>query len=168
MERIMDSINPLDIQEWKNKHKHLIHVVDETEQYEAYFKMPTIEVLQEYAIEKENDIYVALAHLFEKCVLTTNGENSFFEDDFKIAAAKSILQKVSLDKQVAIDNTTGKDEIRKSAALVRHYFNVDPYELPADEFYKLLAEALWLQDHKNKQLEYAIANTLVKVLGDRA
>jgi len=84
-----------------------------------------------------------------------------------ISAAKSIIQKVNTDKNATINTNTGKDEIKKSAALIRHYFHVDPYKLSTDEFYKLLSEALWLQDHKNKQLEFALANVLVKTFANQ-
>ena len=49
------------------------------------------------------------------------------------------------------------DEFKKSAALIRYAFQIDPYQLSIDEFYKLLEEALWLQKHNEKRME----NTLM-------
>ncbi len=127
----------------------------------AYLKSPTLSVLDRYNDMKGDDVYKALQYLFNECVL----EDQEYEDEFLLAAGRSLIQKTAEVKQ-QISKETGQDEIKKSAALVRHYFNVDPYELPVDEFYKLLAEAIWLQDHKNKQLEFTIANVLVKAFGN--
>ncbi len=127
----------------------------------AYLKSPTLSVLDRYNDMKGDDVYKALQYLFNECVL----EDQEYEDEFLLAAGRSLIQKTTENGQ-QINKETGQDEIKKSAALVRHYFNVDPYELPVDEFYKLLAEAIWLQDHKNKQLEFTIANVLVKAFGN--
>ncbi|AXT59703.1 hypothetical protein D1816_04810 [Aquimarina sp. AD10] len=146
---------------WKKEYKQIIKIQSDDDEV-AYFKTPTLSVLDTYNDMKENDVYKALEFLFNACVL----ENNEYEDEFLLSAGKSLVQKVITDKSISINSETGKDEIKKSAALVRHYFNVDPYDLGVDEFYKLLSEALWLQDHKNKQLEFAIANVLVKTFGN--
>jgi len=148
--------------DWKKQHKKVIKVASEEEEI-AYFKTPTLAEIDVYNEKKEEDIYKALQYLFDTCVL----EDKEYEDEFLLAASKSLIHQTFVDNKYEINTVTGTDEIKKSAALVRHYFQIDPYDLPIDEFYKLLAEALWLQDHKNKQLELAIANVLVRTFSNQ-
>ncbi len=155
----MDDINS-QIKRWKQQYKEIFKV--QSDEDTAYFKRPTLSVMDQYNSIKEGDVYRALEYLFNECVL----EQKDYEDEFLLSAGKSIIQQSVVDKGNGINNETGSDEIKKSAALVRHYFHIDPYELPIDEFYKLLSEALWLQEHKNKQLELALANVLVRTFAN--
>ncbi len=149
------------IQHWKVQYKNVIKIQSEDDEV-AYFKIPTLTELDTYNTLKQDDVFKALQYVFNTCLL----ENNAYEDEFLLSASKSLLEHVASYQNVTINNDTGYDEIKKSAALIRHYFNLDPYQLPTDEFYKLLSEAIWLQEHKNKQLEFTIANVLVKTFGN--
>lgn len=70
-----------------------------------------------------------------------------------LSAGNSIVAMIKNDSEFSIDATPQKDEFKKSAALIRYAFHVDPYQLAMDEFYKLLEEALWLQKHNEKRME---------------
>ena len=41
--------------------------------------------------------------------------------------------------------------------LIRHYFDVDLESLPDDEFYRLYAEALWMEEREINRMAAAIA-----------
>jgi len=155
----MESI-ALQIKEWKKKYKEIYKI--EYDDEIAYLKKPTVTTIQKYKQEKEKDVYQALAILFKECVL----EEKYYDDELILAVAKSLLQKLPQVTDTIISKETGEDEIRKSAALVRHFFNVNPYNLPIDEFYQLVAEALWIQEYKNKQMEVAFANVLVQTFAN--
>lgn len=148
------------VQEWKKQYGEIVKVQSEEEV--AYLKKPLVLEVEKYKQLKEKDVYLALEFLFKKCVL----EDKDYEDEFILSASKSLLDSLPRANESIISKEIGTDEIRKSAALVRHFFHIDPYTLSIDEFYKLVAEALWLQEHKNKQLEVALANVLVKTFAN--
>lgn len=149
------------IKHWKQQYKDVIKVQSDEEI--AYFKKPTLSIMDRYTVMKEEgNVYEALEYLFYQCVL----EQKEYEDEFVLSAGKSLIRQSTIDKTHTISSQTGKDEIKKSAALVRHYFHIDPYDLPIDEFYKLVSEALWLQEHKNKQLEVTLATILVRTFAN--
>lgn len=148
------------VKKWKELYGEIIKVKSEEEV--AYLKKPSVAIIQEYKELKEIDIYKGLELLFDKCVL----EEKEYEDEFKLSVSKSLLNKLPKAHESTIDKETGVDEIKKSAALVRYFFHVDPYVLSIDEFYKLVGEALWIQDYKNKQMEVALANVLVRTLAN--
>ncbi|CAL2094690.1 hypothetical protein [Tenacibaculum sp. 190524A05c] len=145
------------LKEWKLKFGELIKVQSEEEV--AYLKRPTVSEIEEYNKLKKEDAYLALEFLFKSCVLEYDKS---YEDEFILSASKSLLEELPEANDFILSKESGVDGIKKSAALVRHFFHVDPYELSIDKFYKLVGEALWLQEHKNKQLEVALANVLVK------
>ncbi len=151
------------IQNWKAAYGEIVKVQSEDEV--AYLRKPSVGEIEEYNQLKTDDVYQALEFLFKKCVLEQEKE---YEDEFVLSVAKSLLEKLPDAGDSVLSKETGVDGIKKSAALVRHFFHVDPYKLPIDEFYKLVGEALWLQDHKNKQLEVALANVLVKTFANGA
>ncbi|WP_028888346.1 hypothetical protein [Tenacibaculum ovolyticum] len=152
----------LKIAEWKKQYKEVIKITSEEEV--AYLKKPTVATVQKFKELKEEDQYKALAFLFKECVL----ENKEYEDEFMLSASKSLLEKIPQAVESTINKEAGVDEIKKSAALVRHYFNKDPYALPIDEFHQLVGEALWLQEYKNKQLEMTLSNVLVKTFANNS
>lgn len=149
------------IREWKAVHGEILKVQSEEEL--AFLKKPSVKEIEQYNQLKEEDTYHALEFLFYKCVLE---ENKSYEDEFVLSATKSLIEQLPNANDSVLSKESGVDGIKKSAALVRHFFHVDPYELSIDEFYKLVGEALWLQEHKNKQLEVALANVLVKTFAN--
>lgn len=149
------------IRDWKAQYKNVVKIQSDDEEV-AYLKTPTLTELDAYNNLKQEDVFKALQYLFHTCIL----ENTTYEDEFLLSASRALVEHVASFQKETINNNTGYDDIKKSAALVRHYFHVDPYQLPTEEFYKLVSEALWLQDHKNKQLEYTIANVLVNTFGN--
>ncbi|CAM1355953.1 hypothetical protein [Tenacibaculum halocynthiae] len=152
----------LKIEEWKKIYKEVIKVTSEEEI--AYLKKPTVATVQKFKELKEEDQYKALAFIFKECVL----EDKVYEDEFILSASKSLLEKIPKAVESTISKEVGVDEIKKSAALVRHYFNKDPYAMPIDEFHQLVGEALWLQEYKNKQLEMTLSNVLVKTFANNS
>ena len=144
------------IKEWKKEHKEVIKITSDGEI--AYLKKPNVATVQEFKKQKGDDLYKAIAYLFKECIL----EEKEYEDEFILSAGRSLIEKIPQATESTIGKEIGVDEIKKSAAMVRHFFNVDPYALPIDEFYTLVAEALWLQEYKNKQLEITMSNVLLK------
>lgn len=151
------------IKEWKAVHGEILKVQSEEEL--AFFKKPSVREIEQYNQLKEEDTYQALEYLFYKCVLE---QDKYYEDEFVLSASKSLLEQLPKVNESVLSKESGVDGVKKSAALVRYFFHVDPYELSIDEFYKLVGEALWLQEHKNKQLEVALANVLVKTFANGA
>ncbi len=136
---------------------------EEDENVCAYFARPTLETMNKYQKLVDDDVYKALQTVFERCV---QGDQEY-DDEFVLSAGKALVQQMILDKSTAINNEVGKDEVKKSAAIVRHHFKVDPYQLPTNEFYKLLTEALWLQQYQQKQWEFVITKALVNVFSNQ-
>ena len=114
---------------------------------------------QAYLDRYKENVYEALVYLFDACVLT----DETYENDFKLSVANSIVKDIKEASSFSIDPTPEEDEFKKSAALIRHAFHVDPYALSIAEYYKLLEEALWLQKHQNKQQEAVYVNALAKI-----
>ncbi len=152
----------LKIEEWKKEYKEVIKITSDEEV--AYLKKPTVAIVEEFKRLKEEDVYTAMSYLFKECVL----EKKEYEDEFILSASKSLLEKIPEATDSTINKEAGLDGMKKSAALVRHFFNVDPYALVIDEFYKLVAEALWLQEYKNKQLEATLSEIIVKTFANNS
>lgn len=149
---------------WKGKEASLLKISSpEDDSIYAHCKRPTLEILNEYQKLAAQEPYKALQMVFEKCA---EGDLDH-DEEFVLAAGKALVQQMILDKETAINNEVGQDEIKKSAAMVRHYFKVDPYQLPTNEFYKLLSEALWLQEHQQKQWEFVITKSLVTIFSNQ-
>lgn len=141
------------LQKLKEQYGTILKLISEDQQTTAYCKKPTLEIFLKYhSIYKDNP-HEAILFLFEECVL----EKGNYDDEFMLSAGNSIVSMIKKDSEFTIDATPHKDEFKKSAALIRHAFQTDPYQLATDEFYKLLEEALWLQKHNEKRME----NTLM-------
>ncbi len=142
---------------WKKEHTHIIKIYsDENKDEYAYCKLPTIAIIEAYNQLREENIYKALQEVFTSSVLGSLA----YDNEFMISAGKALIQQVMVDKKHTINRESGKDEMKKRAAIVRHYFHVDPYQLPINEFYKLVEEALWLQEEAKNQLEQVITKTM--------
>jgi hypothetical protein len=141
------------IQELKEKHGTVLKLTSEDQLTTAYCKKPSFNTFLNYQNKYKENPYEAILFLFEECVL--NKEN--YDDDFMLSSGNSIVAMIKKDGEFTIDATPQKDEFKKSAALIRYAFQIDPYQLSMDEFYKLLEEALWLQKHNDKRME----NTLM-------
>lgn len=152
----MDTKN---IQELKALHGEIKKYSAEDDHVHTLCKTPDAATFQSYLEQYEEEVYGALIYLFDACVLT----DETYENDFKLSVANSIVKDIKEAGSFSINHTPEEDEFKKSAALIRHAFLVDPYKLPISEFYKLLEEALWLQKHQNKQQETAYTNALVKI-----
>lgn len=131
----------------------------EDDSYYALCKAPNAQTFQAYKERYAEDVYTALVYLFDACVLS----EKTYEDDFKLSVANAIVADVKIASSFSIDATPQEDEFKKSAALIRQAFQVDPYKLPITEYYKLLEEALWLQKHQNTQLEAVYMNAFAKI-----
>lgn len=160
---VVKKITPEQIKIWKEKHAQIIRITSDDGNQEAYFKKPTLAVLQDYLNQKETDVFQALQGLFENCILQLDEDSYNYEDEFVLSAAKGIVKNIESEKPTGINKAHNKDVIRKTAALIRHYFNIDPYKLSTTEYYKLFDEVSWLEQHKKKQLESAMASVLAKV-----
>lgn len=122
-------------------------------------KTPDAATFQSYLEHYKDDVYGALVYLFDACVLIDHT----YESDFKLAVANSMVKDIKIASHFSIDPTPQEDDFKKSAALIRHAFLVDPYQLPITDYYKLLEEALWLQKHQNTQREAVYLNAFAKI-----
>jgi len=122
-------------------------------------KTPSAYTFQTYQERYKEDVYEALIYLFDACVLS----EETYDTDFKLSVANTIVKEVAVSSSFSIDPTPQEDEFKKSPALIRHAFHVDPYQLAIAEYYKLLEEALWLQKHQNTQLEAVYINAFSKI-----
>ncbi|MBF7092871.1 hypothetical protein IUY40_15150 [Flavobacterium sp. ALJ2] len=141
------------IQKLKEKHGTVLKLTSEDQLTIAYCKKPSFNTFLNYQNKYKDNPHEAILFLFEECVL--NKEN--YDDEFMLSSGNSIVAMIKKDSEFSIDATPQKDEFKKSAALIRSAFQIDPYQLSMDEFYKLLEEALWLQKHNDKRME----NTLM-------
>ncbi|WP_299212730.1 hypothetical protein [uncultured Dokdonia sp.] len=153
---MMDKKN---IQKLKAIHGEIKRYSAEDDHLYTLCKTPNAATFQSYLERYEDDVYEALIYLFDACVLT----DETYESDFKLSVANSIAKDVKMASHFSIDPTPQEDEFKKSAALIRQAFLVNPYELPITEYYKLLEEALWLQKHQNTQLEAVYLNAFAKI-----
>lgn len=142
-------LDEITIQNLKEKHGSLLKLTSDDQSVSVYCKKPSFNTFLNYQNIYKDNPHKAILFLFKECVL----ENENYDDEFMLSAGNSIVEMIKKDSEFAIDATPQKDEFKKSAALIRYAFQVDPYQLPTDEFYKLLEEALWLQKHNEKRME---------------
>lgn len=141
------------LQKLKEKYGTVLKFTSDDQLTIAYCKKPSFKTFLNYQDKYKDNPHEAILFLFEESVL--DKEN--YDDEFMLAAGNSIVAIIKKDSEFTIDATPQKDEFKKSAALIRYAFQIDPYQLSIDEFYKLLEEALWLQKHNEKRME----NTLI-------
>jgi hypothetical protein len=137
------------IQKLKEKYGTVLKLTSNDELTTAYCKKPSFTTFLNYQNKYKENPHEAILFLFKECVLDTE----VYEDEFMLSVGNSLVAMIKNDSEFSIDATPQKDEFKKSAALIRYAFQVDPYQLAIDEFYKLLEEALWLQKHNEKRLE---------------
>lgn len=147
------------IQKLKTLHGEIKKYSAEDDRLYTLCKTPNAATFQSYLEQYKEDVYEALIYLFDACVLT----DETYENDFKLSVANSIVKDIKEASSFSINHTPEEDQFKKSAALIRYAFRVDPYALPISEFYKLLEEALWLQEHQNKQQEATYIKALSKI-----
>ena len=150
------------IQELKEKHGTVLKLTSEDGLTTIYCKKPTFDTFVTYQNKYKDDVHEAILYLFKECLLS-EGE---LDDDFMFSAGNAIVEIIKTDSAFAIDPTPQKDEFKKSAAIIRHAFQVDPYALPMDEFYKLLEEALWLQKYNATKLENTLITAFAKTFSN--
>lgn len=146
-------LDEITIQNLKEKHGSLLKLTSDDQSITVYCKKPSFSTFLNYQSKYKDNPHEAILFLFKECAL----ENENYDDEFMLSAGNSIVEMIKKDSEFSINATPQKDEFKKSAALIRGAFQVDPYQLPMDEFYKLLEEALWLQKHTEIRLE----NTLI-------
>lgn len=146
-------LDEITIQNLKEKHGSLLKITSDDQLVTVYCKKPSFNTFLNYQNIYKDNPHEAILFLFKECLL----EKENYNDEFMLSSGNSIVEIIKKDSEFIIDATPQKDEFKKSAALIRYAFHVDPYELPMDEFYKLLEEALWLQKHNEKRME----NTLM-------
>ncbi|UPZ17780.1 hypothetical protein [Flavobacterium humidisoli] len=142
-------LDEMTIQNLKEKYGSLLKLTSDDQMVTVYCKKPSFNTFLNYQNIYKDNPHEAILFLFKECAL----ENEIYEDEFMLSAGNSIVEMIKKDSEFTIDVTPQKDEFKKSAALIRYAFQVDPYQLPTDEFYKLLEEALWLQKHNEKRME---------------
>lgn len=137
------------IKKLKEKYGTVIKFTSEDQLTTVYCKKPSFTTFLNYQNKYKDNPHEAILFLFKECVL----DKEIYDDEFMLSAGNSLVAMIKNDSKFSIDATPQKDEFKKSAALIRYAFQVDPYQLSMDEFYKLLEEALWLQKHNDKRLE---------------
>jgi hypothetical protein len=140
------------IQKLKEKYGTVLKLTSDDQLTSTYCKKPSFNIFLNYQNKYKENPHEAILFLFKECLL----DNKIYDDEFMLSAGNSIAAMIKKDSEFSIDSTPQKDEFKKSAALIRYAFQVDPYQLSMDEFYKLLEEALWLQKHNDKKLENTI------------
>lgn len=145
--------NEIAIEKFKKKYGTVLKLTLEDKSITTYCKKPSFATFLNYQNKYKDNPHEAILFLFKECVL----DQEKYDDEFILSAGNSIVAVIKKDSEFTIDPTPQKDEFKKSAALIRSAFQVDPYQLSIDEFYKLLEEALWLQKHTEKRME----NTLM-------
>ncbi|MBE8725816.1 hypothetical protein [Flavobacterium hungaricum] len=150
------------IQNLKEKHGSLLKLTSDDQLVTVCCKKPSFNTFLNYQTKYKDNPHEAILFLFKECVL----ENENYEDEFMLSAGNSIVEMIKKDSEFAINPTPQKDEFKKSAALIRAAFQVDPYQLPMDEFYKLLEEALWLQKHTETRLENTLITAFAKTFSN--
>ncbi len=147
------------IQKLKAIHGEIKKYSAEDDAFYTVCKTPSAYTFQTYQERYKEDVYEALIYLFDACVLSEDT----YDTDFKLSVANTIVKEVAVSSSFSIDPTPQEDEFKKSAALIRYAFHVDPYQLSIAEYYKLLEEALWLQKHQNTQQEAVYINAFSKI-----
>lgn len=152
----------ISIQKLKEKYGSVLKLTSADQLTVAYCKKPSFTTFLNYQnLYKENP-HEAILFLFKECVLDPED----YDDEFMLSAGNSIVEMIKKDSGFSIDSTPQKDEFKKSAALIRHAFQVDPYHLSMDEFYKLLEEALWLQKHIEAKMENTLITAFTKTFSN--
>ncbi|WP_166921988.1 hypothetical protein [Flavobacterium poyangense] len=150
------------LQNLKEKYGTVLKLTSEDQLTTAYCKKPSFTTFLNYQNKYKGNPHEAILFLFKECVL----EKENYEDEFMLSAGNSLVAMIKADSEFAIDATPQKDEFKKSAALIRQAFQVDPYQLTMDEFYKLLEEALWLQKHNEIRLENTFITAFAKTFSN--
>ncbi|WP_291152239.1 hypothetical protein [Flavobacterium sp. UBA7680] len=150
------------IEKLKEKYNTILKLTSDDQLTITYCKKPSFSTFLNYQKLYKDNPHEAILYLFEECVL----EKRDFDDEFMLSSGNSIIAMVKKDSEFSIDSTPQKDEFKKSAAIIRHAFQVDPYQLSMDEFYKLLEEALWLQKHTETRLENTLVTAFTKTFSN--
>lgn len=150
------------IEKLKEKYGTVLKLTSDDQLTITYCKKPSFTTFLKYQNKYKENPHEAILFLFQECVL----DKQSYDDEFMLSAGNSIVAMIKNDSEFTIDSTPQKDEFKKSAALIRHAFQVDPYQLSIDEFYKLLEEALWLQKHNDKRLENTFMTALAQTFSN--
>lgn len=150
------------IQNLKEKYGQILKLTSDDQSITAYCKKPTFEIYLKYQKLYKDNPHEAILFLFKECLL----EKENYNDEFMLASGNSIIEMIKKASEFIINPTPQKDEFKKSAALIRYAFQVDPYKLPMDEFYKLLEEALWLQKHNDNRMESTMMAAFAKTFSN--
>ncbi|KIC03707.1 hypothetical protein [Flavobacterium sp. JRM] len=150
------------IQRLKEKYGTVLKLTSDDQLTTTYCKKPSFTTFLNYQNKYKGNPHEAILFLFKECVL--DKEN--YDDEFMLSAGNSIVTIIKKDSEFTIDGTPQKDEFKKSAALIRYAFQIDPYQLPIDEFYKLLEEALWLQKHNETRQENTLITAFAKTFSN--
>lgn len=150
------------IQKLKEKYGAVLKLSSEDGTITTYCRKPSYATFIAYQDKYKDNVHEAILFLFKECVLSE--EN--YDDDFMLSCGNSIVAMIKASSEFSIDATPQKDEYKKSAAIIRHIFHVDPYALPIDEFYKLLEEALWIQKHNAAKLENTFITAFAKTFSN--
>lgn len=150
------------IEKLKEKYSSVLKLTSEDQLTNAYCRKPSFTTFLNYQDKYKDNPHEAILFLFQECVL----DKEIYDDEFMLSAGNSIVAMIKKDSEFAIDFTPQKDEFKKSAALIRYAFKIDPYQLAMDEFYKLLEEALWLQKHKETRLENTFITAFAKTFSN--
>lgn len=154
--------NEKTLQNLKEKYGTVLKLTSDDQVTVTYCKKPSFTTFLNYQNKYKDNPHEAILFLFRECVL----DEKNYDDEFMLSAGNSLVAMIKKDSEFAIDSTAQKDEFKKSAALIRHAFQVDPYKLPMDEFYKLLEEALWLQKHHETRLENTFITAFAKTFSN--
>lgn len=155
-------LDEITIQKLKEKYGTVLKLTSDDQLITAYCKKPTFTTFLNYQNKYKENPHEAILFLFKECVL----EKENYDDEFMLSAGNSIVAMIKKDSEFAINATPQKDEFKKSAAIIRYAFKIDPYQLAVDEFYKLLEEALWLQKHKEIRLENTLVTAFAKTFSN--
>jgi hypothetical protein len=155
-------LDEISIQNLKEKYGTILKLTSDDQLTTTYCKKPSFTTFLIYQDKYKGNPHEAILFLFKECVL----EKGNYDDEFMLSAGNSIVAMIKKDSEFTIDSTPQKDEFKKSAALIRHAFQIDPYKLSMDEFYKLLEEALWLQKHNEARLENTFITAFAKTFSN--
>ncbi|TDX11206.1 hypothetical protein [Flavobacterium sp. S87F.05.LMB.W.Kidney.N] len=152
----------ISIQNLKEKYGKILKLTSDDQLITVYCKKPTFDIYLEYQNKYKDNPHEAILFLFKECLL----DKESYDEEFMLSAGNSIVATIKKDSEFTINATPQKDEFKKSAALIRYAFQVDPYKLPMDEFYKLLEEALWLQKHSDSRMENTMITAFAKTFSN--
>jgi type IV secretory pathway ATPase VirB11/archaellum biosynthesis ATPase len=152
----------ISIQKLKEKYGKILKLTSDDQLITVYCKKPTFDIYLEYQNKYKDNPHEAILFLFKECLI----DKESYVEEFMLSAGNSIVATIKKDSEFTINATPQKDEFKKSAALIRYAFQVDPYKLPMDEFYKLLEEALWLQKHSDSRMENTMITAFAKTFSN--